>query len=104
MKKTLFTLMGKKAEYEEMYADALKKYEPVVSNKVIGTGTSSHYSYFPVAGRTNACYLNYEDIKSITSKLQEAGVKIKQEKSKIEIISGDKYGKGKQKAEQIAGI
>ncbi len=34
--------------------------------------------------------VNNEDIKSITSKLEEAGVKIKQEKSKIEIISPKK--------------
>lgn len=67
-KKTMFILMGKKAEYEELYADALKKYEPVVSNRVVSTGSSSHYSYFPLAGRSNACYLNYEDIKSIEIK------------------------------------
>lgn len=67
-KKTMFTLIGKKAEYEQLYADALKKYEPVVSNRVVAAGSSSHYSYFPVAGRSNACYLNYEDIKSITIK------------------------------------
>ncbi len=67
-KKTMFTLLGKKTEYEELYADAQKKYEPVVSNRVVATGSSSHYSYFPVAGRSNACYLNYEDIKSITIK------------------------------------
>lgn len=34
--------------------------------------------------------VNNEDIKIITSKLEEAGVKIKQEKSKIEIISSRK--------------
>ena len=34
--------------------------------------------------------VNNEDIKSITSKLEEAGVKIKQEKSKIEIIAPKK--------------
>ena len=34
--------------------------------------------------------VNNEDIKSITSKLEETGVKIKQEKSKIEIISPKK--------------
>ena len=38
-------------------------------------------------GNTIINNVNNEDIKSITSKLEEAGVKIKQEKSKIEIIS-----------------
>ena len=38
-------------------------------------------------GNTIINNVNNEDIKSITSKLEEAGVKIKQEKSKIEIIA-----------------
>jgi hypothetical protein len=66
--KSMFILLGKKAEYEELYADALAKYEPVVSNKVIAPGSSSHYSYFPVATRPYSCYLSYEDIKGITIK------------------------------------
>ena len=41
-------------------------------------------------GNTIINNVNNEDIKSITSKLEEAGVKIKQEKSKIEIISPKK--------------
>lgn len=67
-KKTMFILMGKKAEYEELYAEALAKYEPVVSNRVVAAGSSSHYSYFPVAGLSWACNLSYEDIKSIEIK------------------------------------
>lgn len=41
-------------------------------------------------GNTVINNVNIEDIKSITSKLEEAGAKIKQEKSRIEIISPKK--------------
>ncbi len=66
--KATFIFLGKKAEYEELYANALKKYEPLVSSKTIDTGSSSHYSYFPVATRPYSCYLSYEDIKAVTIK------------------------------------
>lgn len=66
--KPWFVLSGQVSEYNEMYAEAVAKYEPVVSKKEIAPGMSSHYSYFPVATRPYSCYLSYEDIKAITIK------------------------------------
>lgn len=69
--KSVFSLVNKEADYQQMVKEAEAIYEPQVAEKVIKPTSSQHYTYFPVQGLATSCRLSFDEIESISLKIIE---------------------------------
>ena len=67
----VFVAASSQEEFNAMLAEAKSVYTPMVNKRVVNSGSSQHYTYFPVQGLGTTCRLSYEDVKDVTLKITD---------------------------------